>query len=113
MKKEKLPFVGRIEAAGISRGRRSNTPTTIAGFKGRITDLLNALRREVDVYSAIELITEQHPDASMAIQSYIRLANNGHTMEIYASDGERNVHAEGMWNEFAARPVDTNVKGFD
>lgn len=91
----------------------ANLPTTISGHKTRNVNLLDSLRSEMDVYRAIELITEQHPDASQSVQSYIRLANSGHNMEIYTINGERNPDAESWWNEYASKPIDYNAKGFD
>lgn len=115
-KKEVPPSAGRVEnaATGFPIGNRNdNIPTTIPGYKSRNMDLLCSLRRERDVYRAIDLITDQHPDASMSATSYVRLANNGHQMEIYLPDGERNKEAESQWRNFASQAIDTNSKGFD
>lgn len=94
---------GRLSGTGI--------PTTIPGYKSRTTDLLCALRREPDAYRAIELISEQHPDASMSVQSYIRLANNGHQMEIfYPGSDDRNEDAQSMWTVFSQTAGGVNVE---
>lgn len=106
----------RSSAFPSSMGRISGTgiPTTIPGFKGRVSDLLSALQRESDAYRAIALITEQHPDAAQAVGSYVRLANNGHTMEIFYPGSEKqNPEAEARWREFSQRASETNTKGFD
>lgn len=99
-------LTGRISGTGI--------PTTIPGYRTRTFDLLSDLRRERDAYRAIELITDQHPDASQAVQSYVRLANNGHTMEIRLPNSEeRNKDAESRWKEFSQRVGGVNTEGFD
>lgn len=87
-------------------------PRRIAGVKARSLDLLRELRTIYDVYDAITFITEKHPDASMAVQSYVRLANNGHAMEIFGPGGERDDAAERAWRQFCQR-IGGNTKGFD
>ena len=107
------PAVGRVSGVPPAERRNPNLPTTIPGYRWRNTNLLHSLKCETDVYRAIKLVTTQHPDASQAALSYVRLANNGHTMEIYNPDKSRNKAAEDEWREFAQRCSPSNAKGFD
>lgn len=111
-KQEETPeALGRI--AAVRHGPDSHVPTMISGFKHRTTDLLGELRSTPDVYRAIELLSEKHPDMSMAVQSYIRLANNGHEMEFYNPDGSVNTEVTEQWKVFASEMGGFNVKGID
>lgn len=115
-KKNKAPpGFGVLDAAPMSGTAKRNPrqQTTIPGYKGRTVNLLCELKREPDAYRAIELITTAHPDASQAVASYLRLANNGFEMEFYSPDGTQDTSINEAWREFAAQPIDNNMRGLD
>lgn len=109
--KSAAPFMGRV--SNVKHQADPHIPTRVYGQKSRVLNLLWELRRTTDVYDAIELVTSKHPDASMAKLSFLRLANNGHSVEIYSADGSRNNEAECAWNAFAAQAGNVNTRGFD
>lgn len=89
-------------AAGRATAYQGGSNQTTAGGT-RSRDLLSEFRRTSNTCDAIKLVTKKHPDGSQAYFSYLRLSNQGHTMEFYDEDGKKNVEIEKLWNEFAAR----------
>lgn len=98
--------VGRIGTSGVSR-------TTIPGYKSRTNNLLEELRRTSNVYDAIALICEKHPDANMALTSMLRLANSGHKVEFYGPDAKRDTGPDGEWRAFSQRVNGISNSGMD
>lgn len=105
-------------------GGRFTRPTWDNGFglqvpltpeKSIPTELLAKLRLCRTVQEALRLLRKYHPDVSMAVWNYLRLANIGHTMEIYSLDGGRRLkRAEKKWNdELAPRLYSISNAGLD
>lgn len=97
---------GRASAYGGSKNQ-----ATAGGTRTR--DLLTGFRRTPDACEAIKLLTQKHPDGSQAYFSYLRLANQGHTMEFYDESGDKNVEIEKLWRDFAARVGANSNDGID
>ena len=97
---------GRISSTGSSNRRTG-------GFVSRTDNLLETLRRTPNVYDAITLICKQHPDASMAKNTMVRLSNSGHQMEMRSPRGGRNKRAEAEWRKFCERVNVISNEGLD
>lgn len=101
-----LPATGRVSTTGSS-------VRYITGYKSRTENLLEELRRRRNVYDAIELICEKHPDANMALTSILRLANSGNKMEMRTARGGRDEKLEKEWRQFASRVNGLSNEGLD
>ncbi len=79
------------------------------------TELLATLRLCRTVQQALRLLRKYHPDVSMAVWNYLRLANIGHTMKIYSLDGRRRLRwAEKKWSDgLAPRIYSVSNAGLD
>jgi hypothetical protein len=86
-------FGGRASSIDI------NATTTIAQ---RQTDLLTKLRRTTNPYDAIELLVNEHPDASMAYQMLLSLVSQGGNIE-FTSRGRTSDNIKEEWDNFAFR----------
>lgn len=101
---------GRVSGTGSSRD-------IISPYKSRVVNVLRELRHIRDQRSAIQFLAKYHPDMSFALWNYMRLANQGHTMEFYGTGsknkGERQGDIEKEWTEFASRINSISNDGLD
>lgn len=100
----------------LPTGRMSGYPVgvnQISAGETRTRNLLQEFRQTNDTCDAIKLITKKHPDGSQAYFSYLRLANQGHTMEFYDENGNKNEEIEKQWRDFAARVGENSNDGID
>ncbi len=104
---------GRFTRASWDTGTGLSVPLTPE--KSIPTELLANLRLCRTVQGALRLLRKYHPDTSMAVWNFLRLANIGHTMEIYALDGKTRLkRAEKKWNEeLAPRIFGVSNSGLD
>lgn len=84
--------------------------STIYAKESKTVDLLNKLRRTYDVFDAIELLVDEHPDVSMARQMLLSLSNQGGTIEF--SGGRTKTILE-EWEMFCSRINDISSTGLD
>lgn len=68
----------------------------------KTTNLLTKLRNTYDVYDAIEILVDEHPDASMAYQMLLSLVSQSGTVE-FVSRGRTSERIKEEWDEFASR----------
>lgn len=73
----------------------------LSPYRSRTTDILKELRRIPEEAEAIDFLRKTTPDVSMAGWNFLRLANQGHTMEFYDKNGKRMKRVEQKWREFA------------
>ena len=93
---------------------RSEKSTTLSPHRSRTSDTLETLRRIPEQTAAIEFLKKVNPDVSMALWNFVRLANQGHTMEFYSASGKKRLtEVEDMWREFAARIYEISNSGLD
>lgn len=59
--------------------------------------------RSKTVMENLKLLRDVHPDASMAIWNYLRLANNGHTLEAVGVNGKPEKRSTDLINDLAKR----------
>jgi hypothetical protein len=74
---------------------------------------LTDLRAIGEETSALELLIKQHPDVSKAVQNYVRLANDGHTMEFRGIRGAIRKDLAEQWEDFASRCNPISNAGLD
>lgn len=69
-------------------------------MSSKTTSLLSKLRQTSDIYEAIELLVDEHPDTSMAYSILLSLVNQGGNIE-FSSNNADEIKAE--WEQFAQR----------
>lgn len=91
--------------------------TQIDGYSGNVyaseskaVNLLNRLRQTYDVFTAIEMLVDEHPDVSMARQMLLSLSNQGGKIEF---SGGRSQRILSEWEEFASRMNGISSTGLD
>lgn len=100
-------FVGRVS-------KLDNMPKSISPTRNRGSDLLSEIKRTRDSIDAIQLLIKKSPDASMAFQTLLRLANQGFDMEFMPIDGNATPQEiQEEWREFAIRVNAVSNAGFD
>lgn len=89
--------------------------TILSPFQGRVSNTLEQLRAISDTATAIDFLRKVHPDVSMAVWNFVRLANQGHEMHIYdvRERNKRMPRAEAKWREFAERVNALSNTGLD
>lgn len=75
--------------------------------------LLDRLRNTYNVYDAIDILIDEHPDVSMAFAVLQALVNQGGTIEFTASSNRKSVTIHKEWDEFAERVNALNAGGLD
>lgn len=78
----------------------------------KTTDLLTKLRSKRDVFDAIELLVEEHPDTSMAYEMLLSLVNQGGTIE-FGANGRNTEKIKEDWDIFAQRVGKLCANGLD
>ena len=88
---------------------------TLSPYRSRTTDILKTLRSIPEEAEAIHFLRKVTPDVSMAVWNFLRLANQGHTMQFYdVRDRKRRLpRAEARWREFAERVNEISNSGMD
>lgn len=106
--------------SSIPSGRVSGVSSSqeiISPYRSRATEILKELRLIRDERAAIAYLAKHHPDMSFALWNYLRLANQGHTMEFFGtsgrSKGKRLTNIEEEWNEFVSRVNAISNDGLD
>jgi hypothetical protein len=106
--------------SSIPTGKVSGTGhshTVISPYKARATEVLKTLRHIHDERQAIHYLAKYHPDMSFALWNYLRLANQGHTMEFFGvngkAKGKRQSEIEEEWTDFASRVNSISNDGLD
>ena len=80
----------------------------------RISNFLDALQRETDKIKAIDLILEQTPDGKIAINTWLRLTNQGIDVEFRDKEtGERVTEYDNEWRDFCANMGGNTSSGLD
>ncbi|OPY57157.1 MAG: hypothetical protein A4E55_01839 [Pelotomaculum sp. PtaU1.Bin035] len=100
----------------LRSGRISQPPTIkyLSPYRSRQTALLKTLRSTYDAVDAIELLTEETGDLSQALYNFVRLANVGHEMKIFALDKTTRLpDIELEWRDFASRVNAMSNAGLD
>jgi len=100
----------------LRSGRISQSPTTkyLSPYRSRQTALLKRLRATYGAVDAIELLTEETGDLSQALYNFVRLANVGHEMKIFALDKTTRLSdIELEWRDFASRVNAMSNAGLD
>lgn len=110
-----MAFWHRFFKRQIPTGRATSVDRlgTLSPYRSRTTDILKELRRIPEEAEAIDFLRKKTPDVSMAGWNFIRLANQGHTMEFYDKRGNRMKRAETKWREFAERVNAISNSGMD
>lgn len=106
------PLQERPIHSGKVTGSSLGGNTILTPYRSRTNDNLAQLRRLRDVHEALHFLKDVHPDISMSLWNFIRLANQGHEMRIYNGE-ERLVDAEKRWREFAERVNSISNSGLD
>jgi hypothetical protein len=113
-------FARNRDAPSVPTGRVSGTSssqTIISPYKSRATEILKELRLIRDERAAIAYLAKHHPDMSFALWNYLRLANQGHTMEFYGvssrNKGKRQTDIEAEWTTFVSRINAISNDGLD
>ncbi len=112
-------FARKRDAPKITAGRITTSNfglnTILSPYRSRVADTLTQLRSISETTAAIDFLRKVHPDVSMAVWNFIRLANQGHEMRIYDIRNRNNrlSRVEAKWNEFAARVNAINNSGLD
>lgn len=83
---------------------------TIYARESKTVDLLNRLRQTYDVFTAIELLADEHPDVSMARQMLLSLSNQGGKIEF---SGGRSKKILEEWEKFASKMNGISSTGLD
>lgn len=104
----------------ISTGRLSGTSSSqniISPYRSRVTKVLETLRLIRDEREAINYLAKYHPDMSFSLWNYLRLSNQGHTMEFYGIKGKarekRQTEIEEEWKDFSSRINTISNDGLD
>lgn len=80
----------------------------------RVTNLLERLACEPNRFKAIDILTEETPDGKMALNSYIRLANQGVNIELFNKNTNRRVKKYDVeMREFCSKLGVNNSSGLD
>ena len=89
--------------------------TTLSPYNSRTSDTLIQLRAIDDESTAIEFLKEVNPDVSMAVWNFVRLANQGNEMQLYAlgKSKARMTNIEEQWRDFASRINEISNSGLD
>lgn len=101
-KKPKKSKSGEVEIevfGGRATGIDTYASTEVAQKQ---TNLLSKLRRTNNVYDAIEILVDEHPDASMAYQMLLSLVSQGGNIE-FTSRGRTSDNIKEEWDNFAFR----------
>lgn len=88
--------VGRASEVNVSSG-------VITPYKAKSTKLLQRLRQTYNVYDAIHLLIEEHPDTSMGFAVLQALVNQGGKIEFSNCSRASSKRIKAEWDEFAAR----------
>lgn len=88
---------------------------TLSPYTSRTKDVLETLRSISDEATAIEFLKKVNPDVSMAVWNFVRLANQGNSIEFYApgKSKDRLTNLENEWRDFAARINEISNSGLD
>lgn len=89
--------------------------TNLSPYTSRTADVLKSLRLIPDEAAAVEFLKKVNPDVSMAVWNFVRLANQGNSMEFYApsKSKDRLTNLESEWRDFAARINEISNSGLD
>lgn len=99
-------YVGQASEVNVSNN-------VISPFKAKSTRLLQRLRHTHNVYDAINLLINEHPDTSMGYSVLQALVNQGGKIEFSNASraSSKRIHEE--WDAFAARVNSTASNGLD
>lgn len=99
-------YVGK--ASEVSTSRFEYTP-----FRTKSTKLLKRLRSTYNVYDAINLLVEEHPDTSMGYTVLQSLVNQGGQIEFSSCSAASSARILDEWEKFAERVNAVNSNGLD
>lgn len=103
-----------LRSLPTGRATSINHLGTLSPSRSRTKDILETLRRIPDKIDAIEYLGQVTPDVAMAIWNFLRLANQGHTMEFKDLKGKKLPKVEEDWRDnFAARVNEISNSGLD
>jgi hypothetical protein len=109
----------RAEPGNVPTGRQTQIgngySSTLNPYTSRTKDVLESLRLISDEATAIEFLKKVNPDVSMAVWNFVRLANQGNSIEFYApgKSKDRLTNLESEWRDFAARINEISNSGLD
>jgi hypothetical protein len=103
---EKAVHVGRASQVNASQ-------TEYSPFRTKSTKLLQRLRQEYNVYDAIDLLIEEHPDTSMGYSVLQALVNQGGKIEFSGCSERTSRKLFEEWEAFAERVNAVNSSGLD
>lgn len=95
-------------ASQINASRTDYSP-----YQAKSGKLLQQLRSEYNVYDAIDLLIEKHPDTSMGYAVLQALVNQGGKIEFTGCSERRSLKLLGEWEKFAERVNAVNSSGLD
>lgn len=116
----KFPFGLFQRRAPTPRAGRISSPpwvgyggySALSPNRGINYDVLTELRNASTPHDQLNILRKRHADTSQAVWNFLRLANEGHVMEIRGPRG-RLPRAEKRWNELAARINQISHTGLD
>jgi hypothetical protein len=82
---------------------QSGWGNTLSPYRSRTTDVLKTLRSIDDEADALNFLRKVNPDVSMAVWNFIRLSNQGHTMEFEGVNGGKMPGVAKKWESFMSR----------
>lgn len=97
---------GRASEVNLSVG-------AVSSFRGKSVKLLQRLQHTYDVYDAIHLLIEEHPDVSMGYAVLQALVNQGGSIEFTGCARASAARITKEWNTFAARVNKDGSGGLD
>ena len=101
----------------ISRGRVTQVPPEnkdIFPSRGKTAGLLSLLNRTYDKYECVDIICDKTPDGRQALNTYVRLANQGFDIEWSNSrTGAKVKKYDAETREFCAKAGKNNASGID
>lgn len=114
-------YFRRPTRGNVFTGRRTEAAIGMSGmlspYQSRTHNVLKELRRIPEESAALEFLRKHHPDVSMAVWNFIRLANQGHEMHFEGvrgrAKGRRLPEVEERWREFASRVNALSNAGLD
>lgn len=115
-----MPIFGKkvqeIDGNKIYSGRASEVSTTrtdYSPYRTKSTKLLQRLRYTQNVYDAIDLLIEEHPDTSMGFSVLQSLVNQGGKLEFIGLSKRKTKEVQSEWRKFAERVNRVNSNGLD
>lgn len=107
MSKVRAEVMKKIGAKQLSSGKQTQAPWENNFFNGYNTSqpLKRHPQRQVEVLNALRYLRDINPDASMALWNFLRMANQGHEIEVKDPQGNPDEEMQDYINEELAPRV--------